>query len=182
MDEPAVLRALNELLDREAIRDCLMRYCHAIDRCDEQMLRGVYWPEAIDEHGMFNGPASEYVDMVMPMLRTMEATVHTVSNMWIELQGDQARVETYMSAYHRAASRDGVMRDSIIAGRYLDRMEKRDGEWRILHRLVVVDWLRQYPDSGDLTKTRVISTMKPAARKPDDPYYSFFGLTSADVA
>jgi hypothetical protein len=52
-DESA--KELRELSDREAIRDCLMRYCHGVDRCDEPMIRDVYWPEATDEHGMLSG-------------------------------------------------------------------------------------------------------------------------------
>lgn len=40
---------VQELLDREAIRDCLTRYAHAVDRGDEAMLRAVYWPGATDD-------------------------------------------------------------------------------------------------------------------------------------
>jgi SnoaL-like domain len=167
-------KELQELADREAIRDCLMRYCHGIDRCDEQMIRDVYWPEATDEHGMFNGPASEYIGVLMPMLRGMQATSHMLGNIWIVLEGHRAKVETYMTAYHRTQSAGGALRDSIINGRYLDLMEKRGSEWRILKRAVVVDWFRQYPDSADWEKTRVLSTMKAGARKPEDRFYDFF--------
>jgi hypothetical protein len=172
--------AFQDLLDKEAIRDCLMRYCHGVDRCDEEMIRGVYWPEATDEHGMFDGPATEYIDKLMPMLRSMEATSHMLGNIWIVLEGDRARVETYMTAYHRARSSAGIVRDSVIAGRYLDRMERRGGEWRFLARAVVVDWFRQYPDSADWENTRVLKSMKPSGRKPDDRYYDFFGVDVAD--
>jgi hypothetical protein len=96
----------------------------------------------------------------------MEATSHMLGNIWIVLAGERARVETYMTAYHRAGSSAG----------YLDRMEKRGGEWRILGRAVVVDWFRQYTDSADWEKTRVLKNMKPSGRKPDDRYCDFFGL------
>jgi SnoaL-like domain len=171
---------IERLLDREAIRDCLMRYCHGVDRCDEEMIRGVYWPEATDEHGMFDGSADEYVTMLMPMLRAMEATSHMLGNIWIVLRGRSADVETYMTAYHRARSSAGVLRDSIISGRYLDRVEKRGEEWRILKRAVVVDWFRQYPDSADWEKTRILKAMKPSGRKPDDRYYDFFDVEGED--
>ena len=35
----------------------------------------------------------------------------------------------------------------VMAGRYLDRLERRDGEWRILRRQVVTDWNASHPSS-----------------------------------
>jgi hypothetical protein len=116
------------------------------------MIRDVYWPEATDEHGMFNGPASEYIGVLMPMLRGMQATSHMLGNIWIVLEGHRAKVETYMTAYHRTQSAGGALRDSIINGRYLDLVEKRGSEWRILKRAVVVAGVRGRAglESGDL--------------------------------
>ena len=45
-----VAQLVAELADREAIRDCLYRYCRGVDRCDEQMLRSAYWEDAYDDH------------------------------------------------------------------------------------------------------------------------------------
>lgn len=42
---------LDELLDREAIRDCLARYCRGVDRLDRALLLSTYWPGAEDDHG-----------------------------------------------------------------------------------------------------------------------------------
>ena len=36
---------LQDLVAREAIRDCLYRYCRGIDRADAEMLRSAYWPD-----------------------------------------------------------------------------------------------------------------------------------------
>ena len=52
---------VQELLDREAIRDCLYRYCRGIDRLDEQALRSAYWEDATDRHGAYQGPASGFI-------------------------------------------------------------------------------------------------------------------------
>jgi hypothetical protein len=40
-------------------------------------------------------------------------------------------------------------RDTVIGGRYLDRLEKRDSEWRIAHRQMLYDWLRDFGVSVD---------------------------------
>jgi hypothetical protein len=39
--------------------------------------------------------------------------------------------------------------------------------------------IRQYPDSEDWEKKKVLKTMKPCGRKPDDRYYDFFGEGTA---
>lgn len=130
---------LRALADELAIRRVLATYCRAIDRCDKALLRTVYWPDAIDNHGIFNGNALEFADFVVPMLSAMRCTTHSISNVLIVLEGDVARVETYVQAYHDAEAPDGRI-DIVVGGRYLDRFERRGTEWRIAHRQFVLDW------------------------------------------
>lgn len=139
----------DELADREAIRDTLMRYCRASDRADEAMLRSVYWPDARDNHLEFSGNTDQFVDYCMPILRAMRFNMHMVGNVLICIDGNRAEVESYFRGYHSIPDESGHRRDSFAGGRYLDTFEKRDDEWRILKRFVTVDWFRDYPDTGD---------------------------------
>src|ERR1700712_327479 len=68
---------LQRLLDRVAIEDCLVRYCHAVDRCDPDLLRTVYWPEATDDHVFWVGGAEDFVNYCMPFLRSRDQTMHS---------------------------------------------------------------------------------------------------------
>src|SRR3954470_8509571 len=86
---------LTELLDREAIRDCLYRYCRGIDRADEAALRSAYWEDGTDCHGAWQGSASGFIAQALTKLRAGGRRVHQVSNILIELQGDVAAVESY---------------------------------------------------------------------------------------
>jgi ketosteroid isomerase-like protein len=139
----------DESADREAIRDCIWRYCRGVDRADEAMLRSAYWPDAIDEHaGLYSGPAKDFIDQSVTNLHTLGDTMHYVTNMLIRIEGDTAKAESYYYAIHRLEN-DGPVRDVIGCGRYLDRFEKRADEWRIAHRVVAIDWFRDYGDSGD---------------------------------
>jgi len=167
----------DELADREAIRDCLYRYSRGVDRCDEDMLRSVYWEDAEDDHCLFTGQREELIAWVLPLLRAMEASQHTIGNMLIRLHGDRADVESYYHGYHRM--NDGTKsHDSIQAGRYLDRFEKRDGEWRIARRKVVVDWFREYADAGDWVAGPLGNNqIKPGGRSPDDDSYKLLKLS-----
>lgn len=142
---------LVEFLDRERIRDVLLRYARAIDRCDAGLLRDVYWPEAVDDHGDFVGARDEFIAWVMPTLQnSMSVTQHFLGNILIRIEGAAAKTESYFQAFHRWEGADGApARDLLIGGRYLDRMEKRGRQWRIAQRSVAFDYFREFADSGD---------------------------------
>lgn len=166
--------AIQALLDREAIRDCLMRYCRGIDRCDEAALLSVYWPEAIDDHGLVKGNALAFAETVLPSLQQRhEVTAHFLGNILIELDGPIARVETYFQAYHRFKQAGSAPFDVILGGRYIDRMEKRGGAWKIAHRVVAFDWNRTLGESQPWSAFPFGTPPREslAARKPDDLLY-----------
>ena len=168
---------LQSMLDREAIRDVLMRYCRGIDRCDGALLEGVYWPEAIDDHGNFRGNRAEFIAWVLPLLRErMDQTTHFLGNILITLDGDSAGVESYFEAYHRIRRDGAAPYDAVLGGRYIDRMEKRGGEWRIADRIAVYDWARDYPDSADWSSTDVLGLgLRLQSNRENDPSYRILG-------
>jgi hypothetical protein len=159
--------------DELAIRRVLATYCRAIDRCDADLLRSVYWPDAVDDHGVFNGNALEFVDFILPMLRTMRVTTHSISNVLIELDGDEARAETYVNAYHDAPGPEGRI-DIVVAGRYLDRFERRDGHWRIAHRQFVMDWNQNLASTAQWDGPLYGALDVRGTNDRADPSYSFF--------
>lgn len=172
---PNVSQFMSELADREAIRDCLYRYSRGVDRCDEDMLRSVYWEDAYDDHAAFAGSREELIAWVLPMLRAMDQTMHMICNIFIRLHGAHADVESYFYGYHRVPDSAGF-HDGVSSGRYIDRFERRNGEWRILRRQVVVDWFRDYPDSGDWEIGPMGQKLKPGGRHPTDVSYKLAKL------
>lgn len=143
MQSEELTQQVTELMDREAIRECMNRYCRGIDRQDEQALRSAYWPDATDRHGPYQGSATGFIDWALKKLaRDSLRSIHSIANMSITLAGQQAAVETYFQALQRDRDAQGVPREIFIAGRYVDRFEKRGQEWRIAARTVVYDWLR----------------------------------------
>jgi SnoaL-like protein len=169
---------IREYLDREAIRDVLMRYSHGVDRCDGEVLKTVYWPEAIDDHGRFVGKRDEFIAWVMPHLLAMGSTQHFLGNILIRIDGMVANSETYFQAFHRMENSDGKpAEDLVICGRYLDRMEKRAKEWRLAHRVVAFDHFREYSDSGNWANAKYVDTAQRVfgAHDPTDPSCALFG-------
>lgn len=136
---------LKTLLDKEAIRDCLFKYCRGIDRADEALLRSAYWPDGTDNHGPYQGSAMGFVDWAMKVLPYIERGIHQIQNILIEFDSDGAWVESYFSAYQRQMGSEQKMQQWDMKGRYIDRFVERDGEWRILNRNVVFDWVEEMP-------------------------------------
>jgi hypothetical protein len=135
--------ALQDLLDRAAIREVLARYCRAADRCDEELLRSCYHAGALDRHGRFAGPAADFAAWVIGVQRASSITTqHAVSNVVIELAGTTAWVESAFMATHVRPAREGCDEPFLDTfwGRYVDRFDKRDGVWAIASREVIHDW------------------------------------------
>lgn len=160
----------DELADREAIRDCLFRYCRGIDRADEAALRSAYWPDGTDHHGSYVGSAEGFIDWAMSVLPLIERGIHQLHNILIEMRPGGAAVETYFSAFQRQPGPDG-MQQWDMKGRYLDWFEKRDGEWRVLNRTVVFDWVEEMPLPAGTEAERFGKRVPIGGRYPEDPVY-----------
>jgi ketosteroid isomerase-like protein len=139
-------QALQRLIDERAIEKVHLRYCRAIDRRDFDLLRSCYHPDAVDDHGDFVGTIEEFIAFAREGTLNFTSTTHHTTNMLVEVEGDQAWAEFYGRAYHRvAAGADGIEKDLAVNTRWVDRFERRQGEWRIAKRLVVVDTDRVDP-------------------------------------
>lgn len=140
--------SIEDLLARQEIADVILRYARGIDRLDLELVRSCYHPDAYDDHGAFKGPIDEFIEAARSFLPKWTATQHFMGNMLIEVDGDSARAETYAVAYHRREDGEGSGKDDIMGIRYVDRFEKREGEWKIAHRVVVNEWRRVDPLTG----------------------------------
>lgn len=171
--DPVRDRAIDALLDKQAIYEVLCRYCHGIDRCDVDMLKSAYWPDAFERHGTFDGNAHEFAETITAsMRRDMLRSMQKIGNVLVDLaeDGGSARSETYVVGYMQVEDGGGVT-DMVVAGRYLDRLEKRAGEWRIKERLYVMDWNRNDPSSARWDEGIYAMLSTRGGRAPDDPYY-----------
>src|SRR5437870_7614815 len=59
---------LQELLDRQAIADCVYRYARGLDRHDEEIYASAYHDDAIDHHGDFLGRRDKFVPWGLALL------------------------------------------------------------------------------------------------------------------
>lgn len=175
---------IEDLIARRDIYDVLTRYSRALDRADVELMKTVYWPDGIDNHGVFNGNAAEFAEFIVREIQNwFEVTMHGLMNVHMEVDGDFASTETYLFAYHKVrqdkageifGSRYMAMFDGkgldpnhhhfYFGGRYLDRFERRNGEWRILKRQVVMDWNDNRP-SGEILDQGMFATLEPRGER-----------------
>jgi hypothetical protein len=133
-----VIRQQQELLDRQAIRDLLTRYCRGMDRMDDEITISAYHPDAIDDHGNIVAAPQPFIDWANATHELHSSLMqHMLTNHICEIDGDSAHAETYWLAVARHKDGQTV---TISGGRYLDRLEKRDGRWGIVRRKCLVEW------------------------------------------
>lgn len=173
--------ALKTLLDKQAITEVLHRYARACDRADEQLLRSCFHPDSVHRHGRFTGTSAEFCSFAMKIILSTKLEKHLVTNALIEVDGDAAISESSYVAYHRQVKREtGEDEDFFSGGRFIDRFERRNGEWRIASRVGLIDYERFEP-----VTERGIATLPASARShryPEDELYRALGKTQARAA
>jgi hypothetical protein len=122
--------------DELAIRKVLATYAVAIDRGDFDGIASCYFDDAVEDRGRFVGSLPEFLAWLSRTLAEFGACWHLLGEPWISFDGDVAEVETPCLGYHRV--REPVA-DHLIPCRYIDRFERRDGEWRIASRRAVYE-------------------------------------------
>lgn len=172
---------LVELLDREAIRDCMYRYCRGVDRGDEAALRSAYWPDATDQHGRYSGPVEGFFDTVRKGAAANPRSVHQVSNILIEfVNRTTAVVESYFNALQRSSRGDGAIAQVLLAGRYCDVFEKRNDEWRVAKRVVVYDWVERQEPPAESEEQRFGQRTPIGGQAPNDTIYNLLASSKSE--
>jgi hypothetical protein len=128
---------LAELLERQDILDCLIRFSRGMDRFDRELLLSAFHPDALIAAGPFVGGPVELYDWASKLHEHgQSATHHNLLNHTCDIDGDVAHTETYYLFVGR--NRDDT--NWIAGGRYIDRLERRDGAWRIALRTNAIEW------------------------------------------
>ena len=171
LSDPAAVLA--EMRDQLSIREVLYRYCRAMDRMDHQLGSSVWHPGGTADYGViFEGTGQGFVDWVMVTHAGLDRHSHQIANVLIEVNGDQAASEAYVTACLRSKpAENGEVVEITSRGRYLDRWSRREAGWAIDHRIFV----------DDMTTTRTLTAQEagdpsggPGRRDVEDPSYSVF--------
>ncbi|MEZ4281672.1 MAG: nuclear transport factor 2 family protein [Myxococcota bacterium] len=161
--------AIQNLIDQSEIRDVLSRYCRGLDRMDKEMAYGVWHPGATAFYdGIFEGTGRGFIDWVWQAHAAMDRHSHQITNVLIEVQGDRAISEAYVTVVlWTLPDAEGRQKELVGRGRYLDRFARRNGRWAIEHRTHLLDMSSAY----DLERADV---SEGAARDATDLSFEFF--------
>ncbi|MFJ2028682.1 nuclear transport factor 2 family protein [Streptosporangium sp. NPDC087985] len=167
---------IQDLLAKQDIADVLARFMRACDRGDVAALRQCYHAGAIEDHaGKYFGDAQEWIDTIADRITAPDhLTTHVLSNILVDVDGDTARAEAYVTTTSRRLI-DGQSWDVQTQSRLIDRFDRIAGDWRISHRVLVMEWCREYPSSeswGLGTSFADPSGIARGAKYPHDPVYT----------
>ncbi len=155
-DEPSLEEKIAILWEERQIMDVLHRYSRGFDRHDMEIAKSAYWPDALDDHQVFCGLAHPMCDFFDQLIEDRYgSTQHHITNTRIEIDGDTAHTESYCFA---VSPRRGTLEPEIIGGRYIRRLEKRGGEWRIAAAALVADWSLEADTTRELLETGAQAT------------------------
>lgn len=158
-----------DLAAKQAITEVLNNYCRAMDRMDRPLALSCWHPGGTDEHTpLFSGTGEAFVDWVWTVHAPMILQRHTLSNILIEVDGDDAWSESYWTVLLRI-EREGTVYDLWSGGRYVDHLRCIDGAWAFFHRRSVHDWDRVVP--VDMTMENFPGPPLVDIAAPDAPRY-----------
>lgn len=161
---------LRALIDKQQISELLYRYCRAVDRIDPELGYTVFHDGAEADYGsIFQGSGHGVVDFICRSHRLGVVHSHQITNIIIELDGDRAVSEAYITS-GMIMMEGEVPKQVTTRGRYLDRWSRLERRWGIEKRFY----------AGDINEIRTLTLGSVVPRfKLDrtDPSYALFAGT-----
>jgi len=155
-----------EMTDHEAITDQIYRYCRAMDRMDHELGYTIWHDDGLADYGadVFVGTGRDFVDHVCAQHRHLLHHSHQMSNIIIELDGDRAGSESYVTATLRM-KRGDVLMQMMVWSRYVDTWSKRGGRWALDNRIAIRDF-------DEIREVRPMQDHDVGKRDRTDPSYA----------
>jgi len=157
---------LRTVADRQAITDLLYRYCRSVDRLDIPLGHSIWHDYAIADYGgdVYQGHGRGVIDHICAVhLQTLHHS-HQVSNIIIDLNGDRAGSESYVTASLRITSGE-QLKQITIWGRYIDHWSRQNGRWGLDKRVSIRDF-------DEIRDVREFARHTVGKRDRSDPSYA----------
>jgi hypothetical protein len=163
---------IQDLIDKNSIREALFKYCRSVDRLDIPLGHSVFHEDSHADYGadVYQGPGRGCIDAIVKSHDHLTTHSHQISNILIALDGNRAGSEAYMTGT-MWMRREGKDFQIFVRARYLDTWEKRHGAWAITRRELAYD----HDEVREVTPMR---GTQHSTRDESDPSYAILkGLT-----
>jgi uncharacterized protein (TIGR02246 family) len=128
-----------DAVDEAALYRLAARYAQAVDRNEPDTIAALFTSDAVIEGEGFHIQGIEAIRGIPAMLRQRYAkTQHVLHQQTATISGDSAEAETHCTANHISAGDPPT--NLVWAIRYQDRFRRDAGQWRFVHRRLVIDW------------------------------------------
>jgi hypothetical protein len=136
-------------------------------------LISTFHPDGIIAVSWFRGPFAEFVEHC----KRGGMSKHLISPSLVRVAGERAVAETNIVILVRQAI-DGLAIDMTSRARFLDRLERRQGEWKVLERAAIYEQDRLDPVVPSEAFARMMQGID-AAKYPEPYRYMAVRLASA---
>lgn len=164
---------LQELLDKQAIYELLCRYCRGRDRLDLELILSCFHPDAtglwVGLTGLYDLPVDEYLAAEFDTWKKLAGTQHLITNFLCEVDGDVAQAETYQYSSAWGFPEGDQVHNITTSNRFIDRFERREGEWKIVRREFYRNFLRN--DGDDFEFPSEANGWPKSSHDRSDPAY-----------
>ncbi|HEY3716444.1 MAG TPA: nuclear transport factor 2 family protein [Jatrophihabitantaceae bacterium] len=175
---------IEKLIAKNAVREALQRYARGIDRGNVPLALSAFHPDAVLRHGFLSEVSpEEWVSWVVsrspldrigigvfdPADDVVVSQQHHLTNQTVDLYDDTAFSECYFLEYTMTLRRAELYL-TTVGGRYVERYECRNDDWRIAERDAVRDW-----DSVQLIPARFPGWESSPAGRRDGQDLSYWG-------
>ncbi len=125
--------------DRLDCMDLIQAWGLCRDQGRWQQLLDTFHPDGIIAVTWFKGAFADFVEASKRAAAgSTSLSKHQIGWPLVTLQGDRAVAETSIAILGRATLQ-GVLVDNTSYGRFLDRLERRNGQWRITERVAIYE-------------------------------------------
>lgn len=130
--------------DRLEIQDVLVRYCHAVDRKQWDILQTLFTDDATVDYSAFGGPkgpAGELPGYFIDVLANVRSTQHTISTSLIDLTEDHAVVRSAAQVMMISDAPNNTDHVLFVGLWYRDSLVKVADGWKLRERVQEYSWV-----------------------------------------
>ncbi len=142
-------QALQRLLDESDCRALLQRYGQAVDWRNRPALEALFWPDAWVDLGFFKGDGADAPGFLIENANQSLRRWHITTSSTLHIEGDTGLADSCAITHAVSRGEDSALVSHLFLGRYIDRLERRRGEWRFAARRYLLQAATSAPYAED---------------------------------